>query len=63
MSIQPQVFPAYDFDVRRGLGHLSDRNATIGLSWAWGSISDLALVDDHNAIKLPHTVDDRQGAL
>ncbi len=63
VSIQPQVFPADDFYARRGLGHLSDRNATIGLSWAWGGMADRAVVNDYNAIKLPETVDDAQGAM
>ncbi len=63
VSIQPQVFPADDYYARRGLGHLSDRNATIGLSWAWGGMGDYAVVNDYNAIKLPDTVDDAQGAM
>ncbi len=63
VSIQPQVFPADDFYARRGLGHLSDRNATIGLSWAWGGMGEYAVVNDYNAIKLPDAVDDTQGAM
>lgn len=63
VSIQPQVFPADDYYARRGLGHLSDRNATIGLSWAWGGMGDYAVVNDYNAIRLPDTVDDAQGAM
>ena len=63
VSIQPQVFPADDFYARRGLGHLSDRNATIGLSWAWGGMGEYAVVNDYNAIKLPDDVDDTQGAM
>ena len=63
VSIQPQVYPADDYYARRGLGHLSDRNATIGLSWAWGGMGEFAVVNDYNAIKLPDTVDDVQGAM
>ena len=63
VSIQPQVFPADDYYARRGMGHLSDRNAVIGLSWAWGGMGELAVVNDYNAYKLPPDVDDVQGAM
>ena len=63
VSIQPQVFPADDYYSRRGLGQLSDRNATIGLSWDWGGMGEYAVVNGYNAIKLPDDVDDVQGAM
>lgn len=63
VSIQPQVFPADDYYTRRGLGQLSERNATIGLSWDWGGMGQYAVVNDYNAIKLPEDVDDAQGAM
>ena len=63
VSIQPQVFPADDYYARRGLGHLSDRNATIGLSWGWGGMGQYAVVNGYNATRLPHDVDDVQGAM
>ena len=63
VSIQPQVFPADDYYARRGLGQLSDRNATIGLSWTWGGMGELAVVNGYNATRLPDDVDDAQGAM
>ena len=63
VSIQPQVFPADDYYARRGWGQLSDRNATVGLSWGWGGMGEYALVNGYNAIRLPDDVDDAQGAL
>lgn len=63
VSIQPQVFPADDYYARRGLGHLSDRNATIGLSWDWGGMGEYAVVNGYNATRLPDDVDDVQGAM
>jgi threonine dehydrogenase-like Zn-dependent dehydrogenase len=35
----------------------------IGLSWAWGGMSEYAIVNDYNANKLPDNVNDEQGAL
>ena len=63
VSIQPQVFPQDDYYARRGLGHLSDRNATIGLSWGWGGMGEYALVNGYNAYGLPEDVNDLQGAM
>lgn len=63
VSIQPQVFPQDDYYARRGMGHLSDRNATIGLSWSWGGMGEYALVNGYNAYKLPDDIDDVQGAM
>lgn len=63
VSVQPQVFPQDDYYARRGMGHLSDRNATIGLSWAWGGMGEFAVVNGYNAYKLPEDVDDLQGAM
>lgn len=63
VSIQPQVFPFDDYYARRGLGQLSERNATIGLSWAWGGMGEYAVVNGYNAIPLPPGVSDDQGAM
>lgn len=63
VSIQPQVFPQDDYYARRGMGHLSDRNATIGLSWDWGGMGEYAVVNGYNAYRLPEDIDDLQGAM
>lgn len=63
VSIQPQISPTDDYYGRRGLGHVSSQMATIGLSWGWGGMSELALVNEVNAIELPDSVSDEQGSL
>ena len=35
----------------------------IGLSWAWGGMSQLAVINDYNANLIPDNVTDEQGAL
>ena len=63
ISIQPLVMPLDDYYSRRGLNHLSPSMGCIGLSWAWGGMSDLAVINDYNANRLPDNVTDEQGAL
>jgi (R,R)-butanediol dehydrogenase/meso-butanediol dehydrogenase/diacetyl reductase len=63
VSIQPLVMPLDDYFSRRGLNHLSPKMGCIGLSWNWGGMGELAVINDYNANKLPDSVTDEQGAL
>jgi (R,R)-butanediol dehydrogenase/meso-butanediol dehydrogenase/diacetyl reductase len=63
ISIQPLVMPLDDYYSRRGLNHLSPRMGCIGLSWAWGGMGEIAVINDYNANVLPDAVSDEQGAL
>ena len=49
ISIQPLVMPLDDYYSRRGLNHLSPSMGCIGLSWAWGGMGELAVINDYNA--------------
>ena len=55
--------PLDDYYSRRGLNHLSPSMGCIGLSWAWGGMGELAVINDYNANILPDNVTDEQGAL
>jgi (R,R)-butanediol dehydrogenase / meso-butanediol dehydrogenase / diacetyl reductase len=35
----------------------------VGLSWAWGGMGELAVINDYNANKIPDDVSDEQGAM
>jgi (R,R)-butanediol dehydrogenase/meso-butanediol dehydrogenase/diacetyl reductase len=63
ISIQPLVMPLDDYYSRRGLNHLSPNMGCIGLSWAWGGMSEAAIINDYNANVIPDGVTDEQGAL
>jgi (R,R)-butanediol dehydrogenase/meso-butanediol dehydrogenase/diacetyl reductase len=63
VSIQPLVSPRDDYFGRRGLYHLSPEMACIGLSWQWGGMGELAVVNDYNVVKVPDGVSDVQAAM
>ena len=63
VSIQPLVMPLDDYYSRRGLNHLSPSMGCIGLSWAWGGMGELAVINDYNANVIPENVTDEQGAM
>jgi (R,R)-butanediol dehydrogenase / meso-butanediol dehydrogenase / diacetyl reductase len=63
VSIQPLVMPLDDYYSRRGLNHLSPSMGCIGLSWAWGGMGELAVINDYNANVIPEGVTDEQGAM
>jgi (R,R)-butanediol dehydrogenase/meso-butanediol dehydrogenase/diacetyl reductase len=63
VSIQPQVGLRTDYFGRQNLFQLSKNSAVIGLSWPWGGMSDLALVNEYNAYRLPDDVSDELGAM
>ena len=62
-SIMPLITPRDDWFAKRGLYHLSDKMAAVGLSWGWGGMGELAVVNDYNVMPIPKTVSDVQGAL
>lgn len=63
ISVQPLVMPMNDYYSRRGLNHLSEKMGCVGLSWAWGGMSDLAVINDYNAVKVPASVSDEEAAM
>ena len=63
VSIQPLISPRDDYYGRRGLYHLSEKMGCVGLSWAWGGMGELAVVNDYNVALLPKAVSDIQGAM
>lgn len=63
VSIQPLIMPLDDYYSRRGLNHLSPSMGCVGLSWAWGGMGELAVVNDYNANVIPDGVTDEQGAM
>ena len=63
VSIQPLISPRNDYYGRRGLYHLSPSMACVGLSWQWGGMGELAVVNDYNVVKVPDGVSDIQAAM
>jgi len=55
--------PLDDYYSRRGLNHLSPKMGCIGLSWDWGGMGEIAVINDYNANVIPDSVSDEQGAL
>ena len=63
VSIQPLISPRDDYYGRRGLYHLSPSMGCVGLSWAWGGMGELAVVNDYNLAVVPKGVSDIQAAM
>lgn len=63
VSIQPLISPRDDYYGRRGLYHLSPKMGCVGLSWAWGGMGELAVVNDYNLAVVPKGVSDIQAAM
>jgi (R,R)-butanediol dehydrogenase/meso-butanediol dehydrogenase/diacetyl reductase len=63
VSIQPLISPRDDYYGRRGLYHLSEKMGCVGLSWAWGGMSEFAVVNDYNVALVPKGVTDVQAAM
>ncbi|MEO8669472.1 MAG: alcohol dehydrogenase catalytic domain-containing protein, partial [Bauldia sp.] len=63
VSIQPQMAPADEYYGRRQLYQLSPKVGVVGLSWWWGGMADLAIVNDYNAFVVPADVTDIQAAM
>ena len=63
VSIQPQMAPANEYYGKRKLYQLSPQVGVVGLSWWWGGMADLAIVNDYNAFVVPPGVTDIQAAM
>ena len=63
VSVMPLLYCGECYYCRRGLNHLCQSMACIGLSDAWGGIAERALVPGRNVSVLPDEVSDLQGAL
>jgi (R,R)-butanediol dehydrogenase/meso-butanediol dehydrogenase/diacetyl reductase len=63
VSIQPLISPRDDYYGRRGLYHLSEKMGCVGLSWGWGGMGELAVVNDYNVCRVPAGVTDEQAAM
>ena len=63
VSIQPQIGPRYDYYGRRNLSFLGPKASVVGLSWPWGGMAELAVVNEYNTVRMPDDISDQQGAL
>ena len=58
VAILPHLNKPGDYFVRRGLGHISDTTALVGLSSAYGGMGEFAVVPQDNVVRLPDSVTD-----
>ena len=63
VAIMPLAYCGQCAYCRRGLQHLCATMGCVGLSHAWGGMAEFATVADYQVVRLPETVDYRQGAL
>jgi (R,R)-butanediol dehydrogenase/meso-butanediol dehydrogenase/diacetyl reductase len=63
VSVMPLLYCGECYFCRRGLNHLCQRMACVGLSYGWGGIAELAVVPATHVSVLPDAVSDLQGAL
>ena len=63
VSVMPLLVDNDCYYCRRGLHHLCQRMACVGLSYAWGGIAELAVVPESILALLPDAVTGLQGAL
>ena len=63
VSIQPLISPRDDYYGRRGLFHLSESMGCVGLSWPWGGMGELAVLNGYNVVPVPAAVSDVQAAM
>src|SRR5947207_5617178 len=63
VAIMPLAYCGTCAYCRRGLQHLCATMACVGLSHAWGGMAELATVAEYQVVRLPESVDYRQGAL
>lgn len=63
VSIMPLVFCGRCYFCRRGQNHLCQRMGCFGLSWRWGGLAELGVVEDYQAWRLPDELSYEQGAL
>lgn len=63
VSVQPLISPRDDYYGRRGLFHLSEKMAAVGLSWQWGGMAEKAVVKSYNVYRMPDGMTDAQAAM
>jgi (R,R)-butanediol dehydrogenase / meso-butanediol dehydrogenase / diacetyl reductase len=63
VAIMPLAYCGECAYCRRGLQHLCATMGCVGLSHAWGGMAELATVAEYQVVRLPDSVDYRQGAL
>jgi (R,R)-butanediol dehydrogenase/meso-butanediol dehydrogenase/diacetyl reductase len=63
VAIMPLAYCGTCAYCRRGLQHLCATMGCVGLSHAWGGMGELATVAEYQVVRLPESVDHRQGAL
>jgi (R,R)-butanediol dehydrogenase / meso-butanediol dehydrogenase / diacetyl reductase len=63
VAIMPLVYCGRCYCCLRGLNHLCTRMACVGLSWDWGGLGEVAVVNDYQVCVLPDELSDEQGAL
>src|SRR5437773_12539287 len=63
VAIMPLAYCGPCAYCRRGLQHLCATMGCVGLSHAWGGMAEFETVAEYQVVRLPETVDYRQGAL
>lgn len=63
VSVMPLVFCGTCYFCVRGLNHLCQTMACVGLSYAWGGIAELCVIPESKLAKLPDSMTELQGAL
>src|SRR6201990_3252652 len=63
ISVMPIVFCGSCYFCRRGLNHLCQEMGCFGLSWDWGGLAGLGVIESYQAWRLPDEVSYEQGAL
>lgn len=63
VAVMPLVFCGRCYYCVRGLNHVCATMAAFGLSWAWGGLGELAIVEEHQVAVLPDALSYVQGAM
>lgn len=62
VAVMPLLHCGKCYYCRRGLEHLCEQFAAIGLQWYWGGFAEFSLVKDYQLNRLPDDVSYEQGA-
>jgi (R,R)-butanediol dehydrogenase / meso-butanediol dehydrogenase / diacetyl reductase len=63
VAIMPLAYCGQCYFCVRGLNHLCVRMGCVGLSWPWGGLGELAVVNEYHVAVLPDELTYQQGAL
>lgn len=63
VSVMPLAYCGRCYYCARGLNHICATMGCVGLSWAWGGLGELAIVEDYQVAVLPERLSYEQGAL